>query len=82
MRSARIVVGGVEDVPRRATGAEAVLAGAALGDAAVGEAAALAAQEVEPVSDLHATAGHRRELTEVLTRRALGEVTRRWRTGA
>jgi carbon-monoxide dehydrogenase medium subunit len=71
---ARVVVGGVEDVPRRATEAEAVLAGRPLDADVIAEAAELAARQVDPVSDLHATAEHRRELTATLTRRALEEV--------
>lgn len=71
IREARLVVGGVGPVPVRATAAEAALAGAAPTPAAFEEAGRLAAQGVEPDSDVHATAEYRRNLTRVLARRAL-----------
>ncbi|HET7573108.1 MAG TPA: FAD binding domain-containing protein [Gaiellaceae bacterium] len=75
----RVVVGGVHDVPFRSAAAEAALAGAALTPEAIAAAAAAAAAEVEPASDVHADAAHRRQLTGTLVRRALEEVRSRWR---
>jgi carbon-monoxide dehydrogenase medium subunit len=66
----RVVVGGVEGVPVRATDAEEALAGGAT----IAEAAERTARQVDPVSDLHASAAHRRELTATLARQALEEV--------
>ena len=71
VRSARIGLGGVEGTPRRATGAEELLVGAPAGEEAIDEAARAAAGMVEPMSDIHGSAGYRRRLVRVLTRRAL-----------
>ena len=75
----RLALIGTGDRPLRALRAEAVLegevAGSALFDAAAGEAA----DEVEPLSDLHASADYRRHLTRVLVRDALDEAHARAR---
>ena len=68
---ARIVVGGVDEVPVRIAAAEEVLVGSDLGADAIEEAARIAASEVEPASDVHGSAGYRKHLTAVLVRRAL-----------
>jgi carbon-monoxide dehydrogenase medium subunit len=70
---ARIVVGGVDERPVRAREAEGVLSGAEPGPDAFAQAAATAAQEIDPVGDLHGSSAYRRELTKVLVRRALTE---------
>lgn len=70
---ARIAVGGVDERPVRAREAEAALSGAQLGEEAIAEAAEAAAQEIDPVGDIHGSAPYRRELTKVLVRRALRE---------
>lgn len=57
----RVVIFGAEDAPRLF----------ALGGKSPADAARLAAKEIEPRSDHHASADYRRELVEVLTRRAL-----------
>jgi aerobic carbon-monoxide dehydrogenase medium subunit len=72
-REARIVIGGVDEVPVRPREAEEVLRGAEPDAGAFGEAAAAASREIDPVGDLHGSARYRRELTEVLVRRALHE---------
>lgn len=71
--TARIVIGGVDDVPVRVGEAEAVLAGSTLGSEAFEEAAQAAAKHVEPASDIHGSAEYRRHLTSVLVKRALVE---------
>lgn len=78
---ARLAFLSVGDRPRLAEAAERLL-GEAPSEAlfaAVGEAAR---SEIEPASDVHATADYRRHLAGVLVRRALGEATARAREAA
>ena len=72
-RSARVVLGGVADVPLRLTEAERVLEGAEAGRAAFEEAGREAAKAVDPPSDVQGTAEYRRDLSAVMVRRALEE---------
>lgn len=67
----RVVVGGVEEVPVRAREAERILAETALAPEHFADAGRAAAAGIDPVSDLHGSAGYRRELTAVLVARAL-----------
>ncbi|ADU51593.1 molybdopterin dehydrogenase FAD-binding protein [Thermaerobacter marianensis DSM 12885] len=78
-RIARVRLGlaGVGPVPLRARSVEAFLAGREPGETTWREAAALVEEEVEPESDLHASAAYRRRLAGVLTRRALDRAARR-----
>jgi carbon-monoxide dehydrogenase medium subunit len=78
-RSARLVVGGVDEIPVRVRAAEAILTGARVDREAVAEAAQAAAREVEPSADIHATAEYRRNLTSVLIGRAIEEAAGRGR---
>jgi aerobic carbon-monoxide dehydrogenase medium subunit len=73
LRDARVVIGGVDEVPLRVEAAERVLDGAAPGAEAFAEAGRAAAGAVDPSSDVHGSAEYRRELTDVLVRRALAE---------
>lgn len=69
---ARIGIGGAEHRPRRIEAAEQLLAGETVrGDLFAG-AGALVAAALEPVGDIHGSAAYRRDLAEVMTRRALG----------
>ena len=68
---ARVVIGGVDEVPLRVEAAEAALTGSDLSAEAIEEAAQVAAREVEPSSDIHGSAEYRKRLTGVLVRRAL-----------
>jgi aerobic carbon-monoxide dehydrogenase medium subunit len=68
---ARVVIGGVDEVPLRVAEAEEALAGSDLGDEAIEEAAHAAARAVEPSSDVHGSAEYRKRLTAVLLGRAL-----------
>lgn len=68
---ARVVIGGVDEIPLRVHAAEDALADSDLGDEAIEEAAQAAAREVEPSSDVHGSAEYRKRLTAVLLRRAL-----------
>ena len=72
-RSARIVLGGVADVPLRVSEAERVLEGADVSREAFKEAGQEAAKVVDPPSDVQGTADYRRDLSAVLIRRALME---------
>jgi len=72
-RSARVVLGGVADVPRRVSEAERVLEGADISREAFEEAGWEAAKVIDPPSDIQGTADYRRDLSAVLIRRALTE---------
>jgi carbon-monoxide dehydrogenase medium subunit len=67
----RIALGAVAPVPLRAEKAEALLAGAEINRKAIQKAAAVAVEEVRPISDLRATAAYRRKMVPVLVRRSL-----------
>jgi aerobic carbon-monoxide dehydrogenase medium subunit len=66
-----IVLGAVAPTPLRVPAAEALLLGEEPTRERVHAAAAAAAQACQPISDLRASAGYRRQMVEVLTRRAL-----------
>ena len=67
----RIGVGGVEGRPRRVAEAEATLEGRPPSGAAFRAAADAAAGSIEPLDDVRYAPGYRRDLTRVMTRRAL-----------
>jgi len=69
--SARLVLMGVGDVPFRAGGAEAILSGQKASQQTFKEAAAAVLDEIEPASDLQASATYRRHLSGVLVYQAL-----------
>ena len=68
---ARIATAGISSHSERLSAAEQILEQQGLGDAAIATAAALAAEAVEPLADHHASAAYRRQLTQVLTERAI-----------
>ena len=68
---ARIATAGISAHSHRLRGAETFLEQEGLGDAAIARAAEMAASEVKPLSDQHASAEYRRQLTQVLTERAV-----------
>ena len=72
-RNARIVLGAVAPVPLFAVKASQSLLDTPADEAAIETAAKLARQEARPITDLRATDEYRRELVQVLTRRALRE---------
>src|SRR3954452_4801370 len=82
IREPRVVVGGVDEVPLRVESAEKVLDGAAPGGEAFAEAARAAARAVDPSADVHGSAEYRKELTDVLVRRALAEAIHTDRGGS
>jgi carbon-monoxide dehydrogenase medium subunit len=69
--SARIGVSGVAMKPFRATGAESALAGSAADEESIAAAAEKAAEGVEAISDVHASAEFRVHLTKVHAKRAV-----------
>ncbi|MGD9805257.1 MAG: xanthine dehydrogenase family protein subunit M [Hyphomicrobiaceae bacterium] len=71
MTTARITLASVAPVPLRAVKAEARLIGEHPDAKLFAEAAHIAAGEARPISDTRSSADYRRELVEVLTRRAL-----------
>ena len=70
-RQARVGVTGVAPKAYRALAVEKSLAGQSLDSQRIGAAASKAAQRVEPLSDLHASARYRAAMAEVFTRRAV-----------
>lgn len=78
--NARIVLLSVGDGPVLARRAMATLAGQAPSSEAIESAAELAAgEDIDPPSDIHASAAYRRQLARVLTRRALARALERVR---
>ncbi|MBZ5630661.1 MAG: FAD binding domain-containing protein [Acidobacteriia bacterium] len=70
---ARIALGAVAPAPMRAEKAEALLAGQTITADLIERAAESVAREVQPITDQRAPAEYRRELSQVLARRALRE---------
>jgi carbon-monoxide dehydrogenase medium subunit len=68
---ARVAITGAGDHAVRATAVEDALAGQPPTDAAINAAAAHAAEGIDPLDDIHASASYRAELARVYTRRAL-----------
>lgn len=75
--SARIAVGGADQVVRRAPAAEAALAGARPGRQAWRAAAEAAAGEIETMGDAYVSAAYRTRLVNVLTERATARAAAR-----
>ena len=69
--AARLATAGAGPLPVRLRGAEEILEREGLSEDAIEAAARRAAQLVDPPSDIHASADYRRNLTRVLTGRAL-----------
>jgi CO/xanthine dehydrogenase FAD-binding subunit len=70
----RVVFGAVAPTPLRATRTESVLEGKRLDPATIGAAAVAARDEVNPISDVRATAWYRKELIHNMTSRILNDV--------
>ena len=68
---ARLATDGAGPIPVRLSAAEEILERDGLGDAAIAAAGERAAELVEPDSDIHASAAYRKNLTRVLTERAV-----------
>ena len=67
----RVVLGCVAATPVRALATEAALIGGPASADAVAAAAPLAAEGIEPPSDVHASSSYRREMAAVMAKRAL-----------
>jgi carbon-monoxide dehydrogenase medium subunit len=78
----RLAAIGVGPAPVRGRGAEAALRGQAMSPDAVNSAAEALSKEIDPITDLQATAAYRRHVTGVLARRALEEAAARARSSA
>jgi carbon-monoxide dehydrogenase medium subunit len=78
-RVARIALGAVADRPLRMREMEERLAGRGLREELIDEVSALCGELVRPIDDIRASAWYRREMSRVLSRRALLEAWRRCR---
>jgi aerobic carbon-monoxide dehydrogenase medium subunit len=76
-RQARIALTNVSPVPTRATDAEAAVAGKALSEEVLEAAGRAAAAQCEPTADLRGSAEYKRDVTRVLTKRALKKAAER-----
>jgi CO/xanthine dehydrogenase FAD-binding subunit len=79
-RMARLAVCGAAPSAMRLRGAEEILESERVDDRSVKDAAVRAAELVDPGTDLHASVDYRRQLTRVLTRRALNRAIERARS--
>jgi carbon-monoxide dehydrogenase medium subunit len=71
IKEAKIVLGAVAPKPIRCPRAEELLSGAHPGEKAFAAAGAAAARSSKPISDFRGSARYRRQMVDVLTRRAL-----------
>jgi len=81
-QAARLVYSGVGARPTRVAAAEQMLLGGPANEATFRAAGEVAAGQVDPSSDFHATGDYRRDLVRVLTRRALMRALDRCKKGA
>ena len=81
-RVARIALGSVAPTPIRARRAEGLLVGQTITQRHLEKAAAAAQTEVQPITDLRASAGYRAHMVEVLVKRALQNVLEEHRTAS
>ena len=77
VQDARIVLMGVKDTAVRARVAETLLVGRRPVEETLVEASASVGDEIDPLSDLHASSDYRRHVARVLVRRALSTAWRR-----
>jgi len=78
IRDPRVAVSAATERPMRSAAAEAALTNAPLAPHVLSKAADAAADELEPIADLHGTASYKREMVRVHVRRAL-EKAAQWR---
>jgi aerobic carbon-monoxide dehydrogenase medium subunit len=74
---ARIGVGGATDRPSRITAAEALLTGTEGGPDIFRDAGNIAAETIDPLEDIHASAEYRRDLVRAMVGRALDQAMTR-----
>ena len=70
-RDVKIVLGAVAPTPLRATQAEKIIKGKKLDDALIEKCAQAASDESKPITDVRASAEYRKEMVEVLVRKAV-----------
>ncbi|MDP2917402.1 MAG: hypothetical protein Q8O16_05675, partial [Dehalococcoidia bacterium] len=73
----KIALGAVAPTPIRAKATEAILKGNNPGEKLLEEACRAAYDECKPIDDCRSTAGYRRELVAVLTKRAVAQAIER-----
>jgi carbon-monoxide dehydrogenase medium subunit len=73
IKSARVVLGSVGPTPIRAPSAERVLAGQRPSESVFADAGAAAARDCTPIDDFRGSAEYRRDMVQVLTKRALSK---------
>lgn len=71
IKTARVVLGAVGPTPLRAVSAEKALEGEKPGESLFARAGAAAARVSKPIDDLRGSAGYRRDMADVLTRKTL-----------
>lgn len=71
VKDSRIVLFGVSDRPLRMEREENMLRGKSLDQKTLADIAAAVSEDLDPISDVHASAEYRKEVSGVLTRRAL-----------
>lgn len=69
----KLVLGAVAPTPMRTRKAEEILRGKKVDETLINETARVASDEVRPISDVRASAEYRKQMVEVLTRRAIRE---------
>jgi len=69
----KLVLGAVAPTPMRTRKAEQILRGKKVDETLINETAKVASDEVRPISDVRASAEYRKQMVEVLTRRAIRE---------
>jgi carbon-monoxide dehydrogenase medium subunit len=74
-RKIRIVLGAVAPTPIRAKRAEALLEGQTLSDKLIDAAAQAAMEDTRPISNVRGSAAYRREMSRVLTARAIRQAS-------
>jgi len=74
---ARICLNAVASTPKMVTAAQELLTGKTLDEAALAGAAQAAVDAAQPITDLRGSAGYRRDLVGILTRRALRKAAER-----
>ena len=74
---ARIGIGGAIDRPSRMAAAEGALVGTDGGPSTFREAGNIAAETIDPLEDIHASAGFRRDLVRAMVGRALDQAVMR-----
>lgn len=80
-RAARVALTNVSPVPMRSAGAEAALRGQRIDDDVLEAAGKAAAEECDPSADLRGSVAYKRDLTRILTKRAVRKAMARAQGG-